>query len=519
MARLIGWGVRVGTEGFTLTRGLKGLFLGKGRGQASAIGAVFFILILGIILGYLFNFISQVEDLNRAALSAVQARFERQREDLRVVLVDYVEADLVDYDPGSVEIVYGSKVSDSPLVIESTFGEGGGGVGNITLIEDNFDYPGGETPEDHGWHFNLIDELVCNGDKNATCYFDDVYESGIEGHSIGVEGFEYIATTKNKKYNDLASGYWYKTFIFPEKNVTSVHLSLSYIVKTVSFLAVGRGVRWTLTVSIYRSEGPGPVWSYELYGEWHDESGIVEGGSVSFDIDSSLFEAGKSYELRLNVEIENNVKTINENSSWVINYHGKAYFDNVRLVAYYTDGGVGCGGVGKAGATFSFSLDGGVPEGLDVSVEVNVTPVELGFFYEDSEGIWRRFDSYLLRTTGPADLEVPVSGGAQNSSSFMIIASAAESFRITLHGFRLNCSFVADNLNITVLNVAGETVKVVSIWVVNSTNVWRSDLNVVLAPLEEETVWVDYGLVRGSRYLVRIVTEKGNIFDYYLAVP
>ncbi len=507
MVRLIGWVVRSMTA---LRSKLKGELLGGRRGQASAIGAVFFILILGIVLGYMFNFINQVEELNRAALSTMQTRFERQREALQIALVDYVETGLVDYDPESVEIVYGTKVQDSPLTIEAAVS--GGGVSNVTLIDEDF--------EEDGWEFEVADDLACPSWWD-TCVFDGVYEDvgdwgDVSGYAVGAESGVYIIS-KNR-FKESAKGYY--LLEFSGGNFLSVNLSLDYLFEPLGFSARGK-VTWILSVSINRSDDMTAVWGPV------EVLSVVDDGSVSSlhgswepssEIPADVFEAGKQYYLVLYVEVQYNLR---KRPGSAIYYYAKAFFDNVHLEATVSGGGGGGGFAAWAGAAFSFDVGSGVPAVLMAEVEVDSVPVEISLYYEDPDvaGVWERVQSFTVRTTDVVLLNASLVGEASEASRFMLVASAGTGFTLTVYGFWVNCSFVAENFNVTVLNEGGETVKVVSVWVVNSTNVWRSDLNVVLAPLEEETVRVDYGLVRGSRYLVRIVTEKGNIFDYYLAIP
>lgn len=477
---------------------------GKKWGQATAVGAVFFILILGIVLGYLFYFINQVENLNKVALSTIQERYEKQKEQLDIESVDYLETKLIDYNPESIEVVYGTKISDSPLIIESMItGGGGGGEESIVLVDANsaWDYA-----------YGSYDGFSC---PRGRCSFELKLINGY----IGAEA--YINLRNVFWIWKIGDGYWYAPFNFPKDvDISSLSLSISYRVESVNFVASSGFVRWNFSVLIVNESG------HVIY--WHSLNNVTH-RNVRYDsftltlndIPVNIFVPGERYYLKVYayVEIFLFAAITPPLSFFRIVYDGKVYFDKVRLEAYYKGGFGSGGGIGKAGVVFGFNLNGGTPLSLKAELEVNTTPVELAFYYEYSGGVWRKFESYIIKTTSTVNVDLPIPEEARNNTNYMIIANAGGGFKLTIYGFKLNCSYIADNLNVTLVNERGETAKIVSFWIINASKVWRSDLNVALAPLEKRTIQINYRVERGTRYLIRIVTEKGNVFDYYISIP
>lgn len=474
------------------------------RGQATAVGAVFFILILGIVLGYMFYFINQVEDLNRIALSTIQERYEKQREKLSIIYVDYVETRLVNYNPASVELVYGTVISDSPLIIEST-PVGGGGIGggeSIALVDENsaWDYS-----------YGSYDGISC---PRGICRFELKRISGY----IGAEA--YVNLRNVFWVWKKGDGFWSAPFNFPDDvSVSSLGLSISYRVQSLTFIASSGFVRWNFSVLIVNENNDIIYW-HTLTNVTHRDVRDDYFTITLNDIPASAFVPGERYYLKvyIYVEIFLFVKITPLPGFLRIVYDGTVYFNNVQLVAYYQSGGGG-GGIGEAGAVFGFNLQDGVPLSLKAELEVNDTPVELEFYYKDSEGVWRRFESYIIRSTSTVSIGASIPDEAKDSNGFMVIANADKGFKLTIYSFKLNCSYIADNLNITLANERGEAVRIVSLWIVSPSKVWRSDLNVVLAPLEERIIQINYRVERGTGYLIRVVTEKGNVFDYYISIP
>ncbi len=454
------------------------------KGQASAIGAVFLVIIIALSLSYVVWAIAQIRELNEGVVKALSLREERRRE--KVSLSNYQYVEYANYTYSSIE---GNLTSTCITIGQETSTE------LKSVLRDNFD----NDPSSNGW-------TGSDPDTRPPLIFSRYWGPGINNYSIGF--------TANASWwfriVDSSEGYWSRSFAFsPKGNITSAWLSIDYRVETSDWLAFSGYASWTLSVELTLPNGSTYTIAKTSPPIRHTGEETTD-GRFYVSITEYMTEQG-TYTITLRGSIRLNIRAFLAG-----HYSGVALFDNlvISVATTTTMGGIS---VCKATAITRFDLPSEpLSTHVVVTGELNDTATLYILYYDMAASTWRLAD-YLIPEGGePFTVTLNIDPERfynEGEASLMFVMEGSRPFELTLNTLLVECGFISDQVNITVMNTYSLPVKIVSIWVMNSTHVWRFEESAVLLPGEAETFELPIKLTPNSVYTVRVVTERGNLFD------
>ena len=472
----------------------------KARGQATAIGAVFFVLIVALLLSYLLWAMEQVRDLELEILRHVSKKAKAQREKLVVVGYEYTASR--ELEPSRTSVVLGSEASRRPLSIVPVCLKAPREVTGKPVFVDDF-----EEGTD-GWEYTLIKDFTCH---LAECRLLSYWGRGIEGSSIGVAA--RITIPFSRSYNDQAAAMWSKTFnLGAAGNVKGLIVNASY--KTASSFGSGSGgaVTWTLRLMAVSSDGITASTFVR-----HTHRGDEESSGTLVLNATGILRGREPYKLILRADVE--VKGL-EGSPAV--YRGLALFDNVAVVAQEvtSQGYSVCRAVLEVEYEVPKKAVSGFAEIAGVFNQTMVLTKVLAYDYNSN--VWREMASFASVGGEEFCISVPIAPietyARENRLKLIVVMDSFAPFKLTVNDLTMNYTQIADEVRVIVSNACLEYVKLVSIWVVNSTYVERFEVSEVIAPGEEVAIPLDLAPSPGSGYLLRLVTSTGNMFDEYMLV-
>jgi len=143
-------------------------------------------------------------------------------------------------------------------------------------------------------------------------------------------------------------------------------------------------------------------------------------------------------------------------------------------------------------------------------------PIKLcTLYYDNTHSLWQYAGCFLIDANKTFNIRMDIDPTKiyEGKMSIMLSMEGSEPFELSANEALMECGFLSDKLNVTVKNVYSLPIKIVSIWIINSTNVWRFPQSTTLLPGEEEIFELPVRLSLDSMYTIRVVTERGNIFD------
>lgn len=470
------------------------------KGQATAIGAVFFVLIVALLLSYLLWAMEQVRDLELEILKREREKARARRE--RLIVTNYDYTIFRELEPSEVSVLLGSEVSRRPLSIVPVCLKVSKEVVEEPVFIDDF-----EEGTD-GWKYTLIKDFTCH---LAECRLLSYWGRGIEGSSIGVAA--RITIPFSKSYNDQAAAMWSKSFSLGNAgNVDALIVNASYNAAS-SFEGKSSGtVIWTLRLIAVSSDGITASTTVR-----HTHRGDEENSGTLVLNATRILKGKEPYKIILRVDIE--IRGLKGSPAV---YRGLVLFDNVAVITQklVSQGYSVCRAVLEAEYEVPRSTVSGFAEITGMFNQTMVLTRVLAFDY--SSNVWREIASFVSVKGEEFDITAPITPfkkySREGKLKIMIIMDSFTPFKLTINGLEMNCTQVADEVRVTVTNACLEYIKLVSVWVVNSSYVERFDVSEVIAPGEEVTISLDFAPSPGSSYLLRLVTSTGSIFDDYILV-
>ena len=453
------------------------------KGQASAIGAVFLVIIIALSLSYVVWAIAQIRELNEGLVKAISVREESRKERIEVTEYNYVEYS---------DIPYTSM--DGSLT--SSCIELGGETSASTqdILNDSFTDP----PWSNGWTSSIY--------ADTNFHIEEYWGSlpSIDGRSIGFEAWAVWPgwITKN------AEGNWSKTFTYTPGGETSISLELDYRVETwyISSIFPFREAKasWTIQVVLVTPSGAEYIVANATL-PTQKYIGDSFSGHFSVSLSSYMTEAG-SYKIKLRSMIHFSGSS----------YDGYALFDNLKIYkgVSSTTGGLS---ICKASATFTIDMpEKPLSTDIIVSGVLNESADLYVMYYDSLSSTWREIGHLIPEASQTFTITLDVDSErlySEGRGLIRLVMEGNKPFELTLNTLSVRCGFLSDELNVTVMNTYSLPVKITSIWVINSTHVWRFGVTSLLLPGETETFEIPVRMSLNSAYTVRVVTEKGNIFD------
>ena len=472
----------------------------RSRGQATAIGAVFFVLIVALLLSYLLWAMEQVRDLELEILKRERERVRAQREKLIVTGYEYTAFRVVE--PSEVSVPLGSKESLRPLSVVPICLKVSKEVAEKPVFVDDFEEGA------NGWKYTLIKDFTC---YLAECRLLSYWGRGIDGSSIGVAA--RITIPFSKSYNDQAAAMWSKSFSLRNvSNVNALIVNASYKV-TSSFGSRSSGtIIWTLRLITISSDGITTSTTVR-----HTHRGNEENSGTLVLNATKILKGREPYKVVLRVDIE-----VRGLKGMPAVYRGLALFDNVAVIMQklVSQGYSVCRAALEAEYEVPKNAVSGFARITGVFNQSMVLSKVLAFDY--SSNVWREITSFVSVREEEFNIITPVAPlekyTREGKLKVMIVMNSFTPFKLTISDLEINCTQVTDKINVTITNACLEYVKLVSVWIVNSSYVERFDVSEVIAPGEEATVSLDFAPSSGSSYLLRLVTSDGNIFDDYIFI-
>jgi len=433
------------------------------RGQATAIGAVFLVIIIALSLSYVVWAIAQIEELNRSLVKAMSVKEKYGREELLIEKYEYYEYSNISYSnvEGSFTAtcleISGEEYTQSNTIISDP-------LNNTTLWQCK--------SKSIGSNCTLL---------IFTCLPTQV-------------GFRASVGWIGTRYGCGGWGEWGRTsgFYYNTASGDKVYLYLDYIINNIG--VKNAEVNWLVKVCI---ETPGGDRWYKIVG-----------AGQPVDITDAMVYNG-TYRLRIYGEVNINIRRRGY-------YVGELRCNRIWITVnknISTEGVTFC----KTNIIYHFNppltplLSSFIMQGtVDKPVELCI------LYYDNASALWRYTDCFLVDANKTFNIRVgidPDKAYKGNEISIMLSLEGSELFELSVSRAMIECGFLDDEINITIMNPYSLPIRIVSIWIINSTRVWRFDRIAVLLPGESETFELPVRMSLGSVYMVRVVTERGNIFD------
>ena len=461
------------------------------KGQATAIGALFFVMVMLITLSYLVWSVIQLEDLQ----STISTYYERQREkmleDLEVPWVRYYVEQWGGVESYRVEA--GSLIG-SPNVPEDTNAAGDGKHISVAA-----------TPLVPGGYSTLVNYYDFSTDSQGWVYAENDPYDIISGNwgtgGVSSDGAIYV-NGSDGEYG--AVGYWSKQFQvtrLPERAL----LDYWYIIKKNQ----GSG-RWSIHVYLVT---PGNNWvllDNTVSGEF--SAGWVNRGSV--EIDGSVFSSTGTYTLVFECILNVTSPT----------YDGALGLDNINMTLIHPASGL----LSNMRYYAAVELDLDVPSNaiqltFTGGTYYNSVPVDqLVFVYDYNSSCWRLIDYLRISSTSTSWTTWSASNASryvgENGFKALVIAGSTSSFTMYIDYARVNYTVAVNTTTVRIENKGPVPAHIVNIWINNATHHSYFTRDVWLTPGEAADITINYRLTQGSWYLIKVVAESGRIYKYFIGV-
>lgn len=450
-----------------------------GKGQATAIGAIFFTMIVIMAIGFMFWTFRQYQRYQDAITAANKRAEEKRAEEVSIASPSYWIK--YRYENPTCSVLIGNEVASDGLVgVESAYTSGDGGAAKVLLYDK---FPSGYD----GWTF--VDES------------GGVLQSQWVG-SGGYEGDGFISIRAAGATAGTYRGYLYKELSYE----SGAAESFTFSVVLASSKSSGGGT-WIVEATVTRPSGGSILVLNSTVG---DTGGVW---SVRSSRVGDFFSEAGTYTVTISV-------TLDVNNT----YTGYLGIDEVRLSAYYPSTPyvpAPYATVVEVGWNTTFN-----PLGAEVnlSIRYNASGVHQWIYaYDSIGGLWTLVDDSIIGSTSTLAFYVNMSGelGGRlgNETRILVLAGYYAPFRADIYGAVLLASTVDSRLRVNIANSGPVEVRLISIWLINSTTRFRVPLSVPLSPGESRTVVLNYSVTPNTTYLIKAVTDRGNIFATYLRAP
>ncbi len=492
------------------------------RGQATAIGAVFFIMLVTVSLAYFIWTMEVMRELEHEYLSRRTARATVESERISIEGVSYTVWE--PQTPSSVTVVEGTVISQTPLTIASKCYYPEKEL-EVVMLQDDFSDPAAT-----GWSYRTLLEScpisgcgsLCAGDS-APCLCS--YADG-----------DYMGTFLDIRCSPSAptqvkywSGEWSNTISVRGYQPTKVYAYVNYTIANYAWPAFQCRANFTVDLFL-KITTPSGV----------SKSVLISTCSGTLDPGDAIVCSNEWYQLNLtDLFAEEGIYKISITAFYTLRfrpgwflvrctYTGYALLSRILIIALSEIplGPDSCRVIVDSEYPVSPDAVSGV---LVINGTLESTNTDLTVFarllaYDVGLGAWKELslfsverDSSFRLESALDPLEGYVTGGVVKAR---LVVEAQRAFNLTLNENFVNFSVISNNVNVTVVNTCGHVVRIVRVWVVNSTDVMWRDVDTVLKPGEEATLTLDgIRLEKGSSYLVRVVTERGRTYDEIVKVP